>query len=27
VLTGWELEYLQSDHHVETIGVWIKGFS
>jgi hypothetical protein len=27
VLTGWQLEYLQSDHHVETIGVWIKGFS
>jgi hypothetical protein len=27
VLTGWQLAYLQSDHHVETIGVWIKGFS
>jgi hypothetical protein len=27
VLTGWQLQYLTSDHHVETIGVWIKGFS
>ena len=27
VLTGWQLEYPCSDHHVETIGVWIKGFS
>jgi hypothetical protein len=27
VLTGWQLEYLLSDHHVATIGVWIKGFS
>jgi hypothetical protein len=27
VLTGWHLEYPCSDHHVETIGVWIKGFS
>ena len=27
VLTGWQLAYPCSDHHVETIGVWIKGFS
>ena len=27
VLTGWQLEYPCSDHHVKTIGVWLKGFS
>jgi hypothetical protein len=27
VLTGWQLEYPCSDHHVGTIGVWIAGFS
>jgi hypothetical protein len=26
VLTGWQLEYPCSDHHVKTIGVWLKGF-
>jgi hypothetical protein len=27
VLAGWQLEYPCSDHHVKTIGVWLKGFS
>jgi hypothetical protein len=27
VLSGWQLEYSCSDHHVKKIGVWIKGFS
>jgi hypothetical protein len=26
VLTGWELFYPCTDHHVERIGAWIKGF-
>jgi hypothetical protein len=27
MLTGWELGYLCSDHHVRHAGVWLTGFT